>query len=302
MIETKRLAYFVQVAESGSLSKASERLHIAQPALSRQIQILESYLGFSLFTRTGRGMQLTREGQYLRDAVIGPLRDLELAVENLRSFLGRSDFTIGIGIHSGLTPIIAKPLFDALVSTAPKVTFNFREETSTNLLHSLKRGVIDFAVVDCPSNDDNVTARLVATEDLVLVTAQAQIDHSVKKVTFKQLLNYSLVLPPIGSETRDVVDKAFKQINLKPDIFLETDSISLLGELLQAGPVAALMAGSLAEKIFVTADWSITPVADPPLAIGTYLATRSYGEVEGSLISLIETTIEKVVLNMLESR
>lgn len=301
MIETKRLGYFVQVAESGSLSKASESLHIAQPALSRQIQILESYLGFPLFIRTGRGMQLTKEGQYLRDAVIGPLRDLELAVENLRSFLGRTDITFGIGVHHGIAPLIGKPLLDAVVAIAPKVKFCFREAASANLLGSLKRGEIDFAVIDCPSNDEGLQARLLATENLVLVAKEGQAGRPGKRITLKQLTQYPLALPPQGSEIRNVLENAFKQISSKPEVRLETDSPSLFLELVKAGSAAAVMPESIAKNMLDNSGLSLSYISSPDFFIGTYLATRSYGEVEGSLISRIDAIIENVSLAALQS-
>jgi LysR family transcriptional regulator, nitrogen assimilation regulatory protein len=65
-MENRRLSYFVRIAEDGSLTKAAGVLRIAQPALSRQIRLLEEELGVSLFSRTARGMQLTEEGEYLR--------------------------------------------------------------------------------------------------------------------------------------------------------------------------------------------------------------------------------------------
>ena len=82
-----RLSYFVRIAADGSLSKAAGILRIAQPALSRQMRLLEEELGVALFERTQRGMQLTENGGHLYSSVAGPLQEIDRAhrESNVRS-------------------------------------------------------------------------------------------------------------------------------------------------------------------------------------------------------------------------
>ena len=82
-MELRQLRTFRAVSELGSLSKASDRLRIAQPALSRQIKLLEHELRTQLFVRTGRGMTLTVAGQMLFDRTAGLLRQLEQVKDDL---------------------------------------------------------------------------------------------------------------------------------------------------------------------------------------------------------------------------
>jgi DNA-binding transcriptional LysR family regulator len=70
-VDLKQLKTVIMVAETGSLSKASDRLRLAQPALSRQIKMLEAEIGKNLFIRSDRGMQLTEEGKELVARVSG---------------------------------------------------------------------------------------------------------------------------------------------------------------------------------------------------------------------------------------
>jgi LysR family transcriptional regulator, nitrogen assimilation regulatory protein len=87
-MEIRRLEYFVCIAEQGSLGRASDLLRIAQPALTRQVRLLEQELGVILFTRSRRGMRLTEEGEQLLSEVMGPLRQLEGALQNPLFFFG----------------------------------------------------------------------------------------------------------------------------------------------------------------------------------------------------------------------
>lgn len=75
-VDFRRLEHFLKIAELGSLSRAADRIRIAQPALSRQMRILEEEAGTPLFHRHRRGMQLTPAGEELRQHIAGPVRDL----------------------------------------------------------------------------------------------------------------------------------------------------------------------------------------------------------------------------------
>ncbi len=84
-MDLKQLKTFIRVAEAGSLSRASDLLRLAQPALSRQIRMLEEEIGVDLFTRHGRGMDLTDAGVELLARVKGLITQLENSVEDIRS-------------------------------------------------------------------------------------------------------------------------------------------------------------------------------------------------------------------------
>lgn len=298
--DTKRLKYFVQVAESGSLSKAAEMLHIAQPALSRQIHMFEEYLGFPLFVRTGRGMQLTREGEYLRNAVVGPLRDLELAIENMRSFMSRAEnFTIGIGIHTDLSPVIATPLIGQMEQALPDVRFRILEGPSITLSEWLKRGTIDFALLDQPAADDSLSTRLLCSEDLMVVVARQEKGCGDSPLTINQLKEISFILPSTHHGTRKIVDEAVKQAKLSLNIVFETDSLVLMSALAREGRGALLLPRSVARQVCSEKNMSMQSIELPILKSGIYLASRSYGEIEGSLITKIDRTIKATVVDLM---
>src|SRR5215471_7971497 len=126
-MDTRRLRYFVRIAEDGSLTRAAGVLRIAQPALSRQIRLLEEELGIALFNRTARGMQLTEEGEHLRACVAGPLRSLELALQNARSFSSHIEGNFTLGMTSGIGEILAKPLVLRMSSEFPNIKLRIVE-------------------------------------------------------------------------------------------------------------------------------------------------------------------------------
>jgi LysR family nitrogen assimilation transcriptional regulator len=88
-MDLKQIKTFICVAESGSLSRASDRLHTVQPALSRQIKLLEHEIGVDLFTRHVRGMELTEAGQAFFDRMTGLVRQIETSVHDIQSMRGK---------------------------------------------------------------------------------------------------------------------------------------------------------------------------------------------------------------------
>src|SRR3546814_11503577 len=84
-MDFKRLANFARVAELGSVSRAADRIRIAQPALSRQMRLLEDEIGVPLFVRHRRGITLTEAGEELRTRLVGPLHQIEQVFEDVRA-------------------------------------------------------------------------------------------------------------------------------------------------------------------------------------------------------------------------
>src|SRR5215213_7880271 len=97
-MDTHRLKYFLRIADEGSITRAAGVLGIAQPALSRQVRLLEEDLGVTLFRRTRRGVELTEEGERLRASTAGPLRLLDIAVQYAGSPVARLERGMRLGM------------------------------------------------------------------------------------------------------------------------------------------------------------------------------------------------------------
>src|SRR6202042_3768507 len=123
-MDTHRLKYFLRIAEEGSISRAAAVLGIAQPALSRQIRLLEEDLGITLFHRTRRGVHLTEEGERLRSSTAAPLRQLELAVRYPGSPLARIERGLLLGMPETAVAVLAAPLIASLTTVFPSASFS----------------------------------------------------------------------------------------------------------------------------------------------------------------------------------
>ena len=124
-MEIKQLRTFMHVATLGKLSLASDRLGTAQPALSRQIRMLEEELGVRLFDRNGRGMIPTDAGELLLAKVGFLVRYMEEVRSEIQSFAGTVRGHVVVGMPEGLAEVIAAKLIDNFVTRYPETSVHF---------------------------------------------------------------------------------------------------------------------------------------------------------------------------------
>ncbi len=167
-MELRHLRYFAAVAEERHFGRAALRLGIAQPPLSKQLQDLETELGYSLFDRSRRPVELTAAGHTLLAHTRGLFESLEIAVrETRRAGAGHSGrLTIGYPqslAYSGLTGILR-----AFRERSPEVATEVRELAPADQVDALKRGDLDVGFVRAPLHEPQLASENVRSEKLVL--------------------------------------------------------------------------------------------------------------------------------------
>jgi LysR family transcriptional regulator, nitrogen assimilation regulatory protein len=231
----RRLTYFIRVAELGSLNRASEALRIAQPALSRQIRMLEEELGVVLFERTVRGMKLTEQGDRLRAEVAGPLRQLDFAFGNVRLSGNQIAGALDIGMTPELRGILAGPLLGRILSEEPGIAVRIVEGEVDHLAEWAVRGELDliaFAGV-CPH--DGVIDRPLLVEDLVLVGAADSDLRADVPVRFDDLTRLPMVLPQARGGIVPLLEKPAYVNKATLDVVLRVNSLELLKDVVGRG-------------------------------------------------------------------
>ena len=150
-MDFRQFKTFLCVAECGSLSRASERLRIAQPALSRQIKLLEHTVGAELFSRHVRGMVLTETGKALLERISGPLHQLEQSVLDVKSLQADISGEVKLGVLPTVLDGFTIRLFERLNAQYPGVSLHVKEAYSVNLIEWLQSGEIDLSFLNGPA-------------------------------------------------------------------------------------------------------------------------------------------------------
>src|SRR5512147_715057 len=129
-----QLRYFVRVAEMGSFSKAAIELDVAQPALSRQVRLLETDLHVNLLQRTGRGVLLTEPGKRLFDHAVAILQLVARAREDVSASRDKASGRIVVGLPPSMGRLLTLPLVDAFESEMPRARLAIVEGLSAHIV------------------------------------------------------------------------------------------------------------------------------------------------------------------------
>jgi DNA-binding transcriptional LysR family regulator len=173
-MELRHLRYFSTVATELHFGRAAEKLHIAQPPLSKQIQDLEAELGFELFTRTKRSVALTPAGQAFLVEVNQIFQQLERAIDiggkTSRGELGQ----ISIGFVGSATYNILPVMLQQFRDRYPQVQIELHELTTDRQLIWLREGRIDIGLIRPPIVEPDFVSQVIFQESVVVALP---IDH-----------------------------------------------------------------------------------------------------------------------------
>lgn len=294
-MEIRRLSYFVRIAEDGSLTKAAGILRVAQSALSRQMRLLEEELGVALFKRTARGMRLTDEGEYLQSAVAGPLREVELALQNIRSLPTLVEANFAIGMPPGLADILARPLALGLARAFPNMEFRLIEGPTGGLVDWLNRGMVDFALLEETARNDQIQERMLTSLPLALAGRSDGPLVPGKAVTLDAVLKLPLIVPSHHMGIRGAVNDALARTNAKANIRIQADASRLARDLAKEGMGYAMLPECYFQQELADGSLHAWLITDPSPGIDISLASRKGHQTSRRQFSLIEDAIAELV-------
>lgn len=270
-MEFRRLGYFLQIAELGSLSRASERLSIAQPSLSRQVRLLEEELGVPLFIRRRRGMELTEAGEALHARITGPLRQIGHAFYEVRALPAADGGSVALGMPPSLVPILAGPLARKVADQLPGVLLRITEAPNGHLLERIRRGELDAAILYGPTPAGMNAAKLLEDE-LVLVGHSLAPLVPEGAMAFAQLGDLPMILPGHQNGLRFAVEEAARKAGVKLQVRQRADSLALIKELARAGLGYAILPQHSIAREAADGDLTFTSIQDPPIIRQLFLA------------------------------
>jgi LysR family hca operon transcriptional activator len=220
-MELRHLRYFVAVAEAGSLTIAAEqKLHTAQPSLSRQIRDLEHEVGVELLNRSVHGVELTAAGRAFLDHARMALHQAEAAKEAaLRAAQpARPTFALGFlsGSEIGLLPDVTRILRDEL----PGIEIRLSSDYSPSLAKALKRGRLDAAFMRPEEDMGDLAFTHVRSDPLIFVFPSDHRLASHEAIEAREILNEPFIFPShTAPAVRCAVEKYLKRsgVDLKPE-------------------------------------------------------------------------------------
>lgn len=234
-LDIKQLRALLVIAETGSVSRAAEILHIVQPAVSRQLRLLEEDLGTVLFSRGRRGMELTDSGQLLIEHARRALRELDQAKAEISPKPGVVTGIVTIGLLPSTSDLLAAPLITALKQQYPKLMVRISVGYAGYLQKWLENGEVDVALLYDPKPSSLLEVEPLLDEALYLVgLPDAGLSQSCP-VPLHDLERRALVLPSQPHGLRLLVDHACAVAGIRLSIVAETNAMSIQKNLVRNG-------------------------------------------------------------------
>ena len=246
-MELRHLRYFLTLAEELHFGRAAERLHIAQPPLSQQIRQLETELGFELFHRTKRKVELSEAGEVFLTEVQQIFRQLEQAI-----LLGRqtSRGEIGhlvVGFVSSAAYNILPDILQKSRNIIPDVSLELHELTTDEQLRWLQSGRIDVGFVRPPVDENTYESKIIFQESLAIALSENHRLANQDKISLQSLSEESFILFPrfLAPGLYDVIISFCQQAGFSPQLAQEAIQMQTIVSLVAAEIGVAIVPESL---------------------------------------------------------
>lgn len=269
-MDLKQLEYFVRVAELGSFTRAAQVLGVAQPALSRQVRLLEVELRQNLLVRNGRGATPTEAGQLLLEHGRGILHQVERAREELSRVRSGLAGRVALGLPPSVARVLTVPLTRAFRQKLPEAQLSISEGLSTAMQENLHNGRLDIAVLYNPSPMPGVELRPLVKEELLLVQPRPRglsEDPPPPPLALQELALLPLVIPSRPNAIRMHVEAEMAAHGCRPNIALEIDGVSAILDLVADGAGCAILSRNAVMRSIKPSAYTVRTIGSPALHI-----------------------------------
>jgi DNA-binding transcriptional LysR family regulator len=275
-LDIHQLETFVAVAREGSITRASERLHLSQPAVSAHIKAIEETLGLTLFERTPRGMSLTSEGQRLfgkAEQILSAHRDL---LEEATRIKGRLTGKLRLGTASNTSASAVGRLVTVLSERWPEVEVALEHGTSLHLLNGLRSGSLDAGFYNEAGEPDAALASVeVGRFDIHLVAPPGLVARA-QPLDWEALAQLPWICPVSGSCCGQAAENLFEMHEIRPKRIINIDRESVTRTLIAGGVGVGLLHAETAEAARANGEGEILCLAQSVRVLFAHLRGRAH--------------------------
>lgn len=298
-MELRQLRYLVRIVELGSVSRASQSLHVAQPALSQQVARLEEELGTKLLIRSARGVTPTEAGRAVYRHASGVLRQVDatrlVAAAADRGPAGQ----VSIGLPWTISALLGLKLLLAVAQAHEAVRLEIVEGPSATLRAFLAEGRLDVAVVFGDAMDSGLLLTPVAAEPLYVVGAAESLrGRSALGAAEAAALPLLLLSRPNG--VRELVEDVWSTIGVRPNVRAEINAPGVLIDAIKAGFGFGILPASGVEDAIRSGLLDAAVLDEGRLRRTVYLGVSRLHPVSIATQAVAET-LKQLMANAMES-
>ena len=300
-MDLKQLEYFVRVAELGSFTRAAVALDIAQPALSRQVRLLEVELRQSLLTRNGRGALPTEAGKLLLEHGRGILHQVERAREELGRVRGALAGRVAVGLPPSVAKALTVPLIREFRQRMPDATLSISEGLSVGMHESLASGRLDIALLYNTSPSPDIELTPLLEENLYLVqrhSGKGPTAARPRSIALREVANLPLIIPSRPNAIRMLVETQMANLGCRPQVALEIDGVAAILDLVEDGAGSAVLSRNAVATSARPGAFLLRPIGSPSLKTKLQIAMSSQRPAtltQKAMLQLIQQTAQQLL-------
>lgn len=237
-MDLRQLKYFSAVVESGSFSKAADRLHVAQPSLSQHVRHMEEELGVMLLHRGAHGVSATEAGDRLHRHAKHILAQFAEIADSVRGEAMAPRGEVRFGLPATVGELLAAPLIEAAKVRYPDVRIRVVEAMSGYILEWLRRGNVDLAMIYSTADPQGLAVHHGLSEEICLFASpgiEGVADLKGNTVRLADAASLPLVVPGPGHGLRELIDEAALSARVALNPAVEIDSYSQIKKLVERG-------------------------------------------------------------------
>lgn len=291
-MDFKQLRAFLIVADTGNVTRAAQLLNRVQPAVSRQLRLLEEDVGAELFVRERHGMLLTDAGK----ALLVYARRAMLELDRARAEIGGTSDGVGGLVTVGLLPstcdVISSALVTAVATRYPGIRMRISMGYAGTLQQWLETGEIDAALLYGVEHAPNIQTTALLEEELWVVGAPAAKLRQRKPVPLAGLVGKPLILPSGPHGIRTLVDHACAVSNIELKVVAETNAMSIQKSLVRGGLGLTILPPIAIAEELARQQVTAAPLRDPAITRRIVLALPANRPVGRHVRSTIELLVE----------
>ncbi|MEQ6049078.1 LysR family transcriptional regulator [Lysinibacillus capsici] len=267
-MELRHLEYFLMVSKELHFTKAAEKLGISQPTLSHQIKILEKEIGYSLFNRIGKKIELTQVGEIVQKEALNIQGSLQSLFSQITEFTEVEIGELRIAVLPGeITDLVSTLciLFNQLYPNI-KVFIQTTDQVEKAVLENRADFGIDFQI----NTNDLLQVTKLYDEEFYLICNQS---NDGQKISFSSVLDSPLILFPSMHQCRKIIDKTSYELGKQIEPIVETSSIKSILNLVRSGVGCSIVSRTLYE-FYDTEDLFFQKIENPTLTSTVYLVMK----------------------------
>jgi DNA-binding transcriptional LysR family regulator len=282
------IRYFVRIAELKSLSRAADLLDLTQSGLSRQLGSLETYLGKALFSRTGRGVELTGAGKLLLDAAKSGYSLIDDAVETVREREGVTQGNVRVAAVHTLSYYFTADVLSTFLGTRPRVKLSLMCRSSPEVVELVESGKADIGFLyDSVLASGELTSTPLFHDEMCLIAYQ---DDEVEECIDLTVARLKLVGFPPGYALRRMLEGG----GTRPEIVAEAETVDAMLRLVASRVGACILPSRMPDNIIGNYGLKKIRILKPTMRRRVVVVVQAGRHPTGLIRELLETAVAKV--------